>query len=395
MYLKHFGLKRQPFSNLPDLSLFYEGGRRGEVVEAIIYAILGGEGILKVVGEVGSGKTMLCHYLMAQLPPEVEVVYLVNPSLSPENIFHAIATELKLSPPDNADRLHVMHMIQDYLVQRYSENCQVVVCIDEAQGMPIETLEEIRLLSNLETQRQKLLQIVLFGQPELDVNLDGYGIRQLKDRIAHSFYLEPLDKSDILQYLIVRMRATGLSGEGVFHPRAAKLVAKEAQGLIRRTNTLANKSLMAAYVERANQVTVKHVRTAMEDCDFLRSERSVKKSIGWNWYSAMAAGLVAVGIGFAGLGAYNMFSTDGITQAHASAAPEMSTEKRIEHTAVEEKTPMMNQSERIARVEKTKSQFFEQRVKKGHTLRMAVFLAAPRTHLPGWNPRQESAVEMN
>jgi len=210
MYYDYYGLKQPPFKITPDTRLFYPGGNRGEVLQALIYAIVNGEGIVKVIGEVGSGKTMLCRMLEKELPEHVEVVYLANPSLSPENTPHAIAFELKLPIQSNTSRLQVMNKLQEYLLQRHAENRQVVIFVEEAQAMPLATLEEIRLLSNLETQEHKLLQIVLFGQPELDAMISTPEIRQLKERITYSFQLNPFATKDIQEYLTSRLRVCGL-----------------------------------------------------------------------------------------------------------------------------------------------------------------------------------------
>ncbi len=201
MYYDYFGFRQPPFRITPDTSLFYPGGERGAVLEALLYAILNGEGIVKVVGEVGSGKTMLCRMLEQELPDKVEVVYLANPSLAPENTVHAIAFELNLDIPPGATRFEVMNRLQDYLLQQHSRDRQVVVFVEEAQSMPLATLEEIRLLSNLETKQNKLLQIVLFGQPELDEMIATPEIRQLKERITYSFRLNPFRNEDIRDYL--------------------------------------------------------------------------------------------------------------------------------------------------------------------------------------------------
>ena len=171
MYEEYFGLERPPFKITPDTSLFYDGGKRGDILAALVYAIHRGEGIVKVVGEVGSGKTMLCRMLQMKLPDTVEIVYIANPSVSADDILFVIAHELSLPVVKEASKHEVMHMLQDYLLQRHMENKQVVLFVEEAQGMPLDTLEEIRLLSNLETDENKLLQIILFGQPELDQNL--------------------------------------------------------------------------------------------------------------------------------------------------------------------------------------------------------------------------------
>lgn len=268
MYYAHFGLKEPPFKITPNTEFFFSGGNRGAVLDALIYAITSGEGIIKVVGEVGSGKTMLCRMLQTLLPKKVESVYLANPSLAPEDILHAIAFELQLKLPKNADRLKVMHELQNYLMARHAAGKQVVIFVEEAQGMPLATLEEMRLLSNLETKHDKLLQIVLFGQPELDVNLNETQIRQLRERITHSFNLGPLQKNEIGNYLIFRLRTAGYFGPHLFSKSAIRMISKSAQGLVRRVNILADKSLLAAFSDNVYQVTPKQVRAAIKDSEF-------------------------------------------------------------------------------------------------------------------------------
>ena len=273
MYYDYFGLKQPPFRITPDTSLFYPGGDRGAVLDALVYAILNGEGMVKVVGEVGSGKTMLCRMLEKELPDKVEIVYLANPSLSPENILHAIAFELKLPVEADTSRLQVMQSLQDYLLERHSNNRQVVVFVEEAQAMPIATLEEIRLLSNLETQQSKLLQIVLFGQPELDELIAQPEIRQLKERITYIFQLNPFVSEHIRDYLNTRLRASGYRAGEIFDKGAVKKIEHYSKGLLRRVNILADKALLAAYAANTNLVTGKHVDQAARDSEFVSPRR--------------------------------------------------------------------------------------------------------------------------
>ena len=231
MYHDFYGLKQAPFKITPDTRLFFPGGSRGEILEALVYAISSGEGITKVVGEVGSGKTMLCRMLDVRLPKDaVDIVYLPNPSLTPEDILHAISLELDLKLDPSANRIHAMQAMHQFLLEKHADNKRVVVFVEEAQSMPLETLEEIRLLSNLETQQDKLLQIVLFGQPELDRNLNARNIRQLRERITHSFDLPPLTPDDIQQYVRFRLHAVGYRGPDVFDSGAYKVIADASEG---------------------------------------------------------------------------------------------------------------------------------------------------------------------
>lgn len=268
MYLDHFGLNEPPFRITPHTDFFFDGANRGATLDALIYAITHDEGIVKVSGEVGSGKTMLCRVLMERLPENVTIIYLANPSLSRDDILYAIADELRLAVPDNARSSVVMRALQDHLIQSFGEGRQVVVLIDEAHAMPVETLEEIRLLSNLETNRSKLLQLVLFGQPELNDVLARSDMRQLKERITHNFGLEPLVRDDIAHYLDFRMRAAGYRGPGVFSPAALKLITQSSLGLTRRINILADKALLAAFSSGSHQIGSKEVHAAIRDCEF-------------------------------------------------------------------------------------------------------------------------------
>jgi type II secretory pathway predicted ATPase ExeA len=273
MYYDYFGLKQAPFKITPDTTLFYPGGKRGEILDALVYAVTAGEGIVKVVGEVGSGKTMLCRMLQQELPGNIEIVYLANPSLGPEDILHAIAFELNLPVASGASRLQVMNNLQQYLLQKHGAGQQVVVFVEEAQSMPLATLEEMRFLSNLETQQNKLLQIILFGQPELDVKIARREIRQLKERITYSFCLNPFQINDVRDYLNSRLRACGNRSGELFSNGAIREIGKYSRGLVRRINILADKSMLAAYAANQHKISVQHVRQAARDSDFTRSNR--------------------------------------------------------------------------------------------------------------------------
>jgi len=299
LYYPHFGLQQPPFKITPNTDFFFSGGNRGAVLDALVYAIANGEGIIKVVGEVGSGKTMLCRMLQTILPERIESIYLANPSVAPEDVLHAIAFELQLQLPKDADRLKVMQALQAHLLNRHAEGRQVVIFVEEAQGMPLATLEEIRLLSNLETKRDKLLQIVLFGQPELDENLNQEQIRQLRERITHRFNLGPLQTKDVGEYLIFRLRAAGYHGPHLFTDASIKKLSHAAQGLVRRVNILADKALLAAFAENAYQVTPKHVKAAIQDSEFAESSYGqqfgrYKRFVTWFMYLLVILGGLSI-----------------------------------------------------------------------------------------------------
>lgn len=296
MYYPHFGLKEPPFKITPNTDFFFSGGNRGAILDALVYAITNGEGIIKVVGEVGSGKTMLCRMLQTILPEKIESIYLANPSVAPEDVLHAIAFELQLKLPRDADRLKVMQALQAYLLARYAEGRQVVIFVEEAQGMPLATLEEIRLLSNLETKQDKLLQIVLFGQPELDDNLNQEHIRQLRERITHRFNLGPLQTRDVGEYLIFRLRAAGYHGPHLFTESAIKKLSKASAGLVRRINILADKALLSAFADNVYQITPKHVYAAINDSEFGLKPKWYQSGFAGAWSHRKYAWLVILAV---------------------------------------------------------------------------------------------------
>ncbi|MER2518192.1 MAG: AAA family ATPase [Candidatus Accumulibacter phosphatis] len=308
MYLEHFGLHQAPFRITPHTEFFFAGGKRGATLEALIYAITHDEGIVKVSGEVGSGKTMLCRMLLEKLPDNVETVYLSNPLLSRDEILFAIAEELRIPLADGRNHL-LLRSLQERLLEIYGSGRQVVALIDEAHAMPPEALEEIRLLSNLESNRHKLLQIVLFGQPELDSRLRQTSMRQLNDRITHNFRLEPLRRSDVSVYLLFRLRAAGYRGPDPFTKGAVELISKASEGLSRRINILADKALLAAFSEGVHQIDRRQVRAAIRDVEFRRLKR--RFGIGWAWAGAAAAGLCVVVVVAYLAGSRNLASLGG------------------------------------------------------------------------------------
>ncbi len=297
MYKNYFGLDQSPFKITPDTRLFFPGANRGAVLQALIYAVTNGEGITKVVGEVGSGKTMLCRMLEDGLPDDVEIVYLANPSLTPDNLLHAIGFEMDLDVEPDDPQLKAMHKIQDYLVEQHASGKRVVMFVEEAQSMPIDTLEEMRLLSNLETKQDKLLQIVLFGQPELDDNLSQQHIRQLKERITYSFNLAPLQEYEVRDYVNTRMRISGYQGMDLFNQKAIKEIWKHSGGLLRRINIIADKACLAAYADNDRVIQPKHVKVAVRDSDF--ADMPSKDNNSHTYLAAialLAVAVIAVGI---------------------------------------------------------------------------------------------------
>ena len=295
MYLEHFGLIEAPFKITPHTEFFFSGANRGETLEALLYSITSGEGIVKVTGEVGSGKTMLCRVLMERLPKTVETIYLAVPSLSRDEMLATIAGDLHLET-HGMSTTKLIRALQEKLIAIHAEGRQVVALIDEAHAMPLNTLEEIRLLSNLETSHFKLMQIVLFGQPELDEHLALQNMRQLRERITHSFSLKPLPPRDIKMYVDFRMRAAGYKGPDLFAADSLKLIAEASEGLTRRINIYCDKTLLAAFAVGTHSITPDLVRAAIADTQILAPEQN--KQRGSYWLAITAALMAGVVIGF-------------------------------------------------------------------------------------------------
>ncbi len=294
MYLEHFGLREAPFRITPHTEFFFSGANRGATLEALLYAITAGEGLVKVSGEVGSGKTMLCRVLMERLPPTVETIYLAVPSLTRDEMLSAIAGDLGIDTA-GANLTKMMRSLQDRLIELHVEGRQVVALIDEAHAMPLATLEEIRLLSNLETGTDKLLQIVLFGQPELDAHLALPHMRQLKERITHNFTLAPLPPREIGEYLRFRLRAAGYHGPDLFTADALRIISDASEGLTRRINIFADKTLLAAFAAGTHTITADHARAAVTDTQIVLMRRDTPRRL----IAAAATGMaVGVGLGF-------------------------------------------------------------------------------------------------
>lgn len=297
MYCEFFGLKTAPFRVTPDTSLFYAGGEREALLNAIVYAISHGDGMVKVVGEVGSGKTMLTRMLEKQLPDSVTIIYLPNPSLAAKDLVFAIGHELGLEvgleQESNQTKTHALLAIQNKLLELHAGNQRVVVFIDEAQCMPLDTLEELRLLTNLETETDKLLQLVLFGQPELDEHLSHPSVRQIKERIIHNLYLKPFSQAEVAEYLAFRLHKAGYNGSPLFSRSALKALAKHSDGLPRRLSILADKSILAAFAVQLRTVSKAHVRIAYGD----NNDKYPSRRTAWSAWFGLAAILLMLCIG--------------------------------------------------------------------------------------------------
>jgi MSHA biogenesis protein MshM len=267
VYLEHFGLREPPFRLTPDTDFLYQHRAQLEALNVLLVGLRQGEGILKVTGEVGSGKTFLCRMLLNAIEEEFVTAYIPNPLLSPEALYHAVASELGIDGEKIGQSHHLYRLISERLIELNSEGRVVVLLVDEAQAMPEESLEALRLLTNLETEKAKLLQIVLFGQSELDDRIASESMRQLRQRISFSYNLYPLNRDDVYGYVAHRLTAAGYNGRPVFNEKACGLLHQASRGLPRLVNIYAHKAMMAAYGRGERQVGPRHVRAAVSDTD--------------------------------------------------------------------------------------------------------------------------------
>ena len=280
MYGTHFGLQELPFTITPDTSFFFAHSSHQDALNTLLVAARSGEGFMKVIGEVGTGKTLLCRKFMGTLEHhEFVTAYIPNPYLQPMTLLFACADELDIKYPQHINQHQLLKLLNRYLIDTYAEGKRVLLCLDEAQAIPLETLESLRLLSNLETERRKLLQVVLFGQPELDARLDNPSIRQLKQRVSFSCQLSPLSLSEVEFYISHRLAVAGYRGPRLFPHKVVKQIYRASKGIPRLVNILAHKSLMAAFGEGARVLAERHVRMAVNDTESTQGVRTVKAKI--------------------------------------------------------------------------------------------------------------------
>jgi MSHA biogenesis protein MshM len=277
MYLSHFGLTAAPFALTPDTAFAFSSRAQREALDTLVLAVDGGEGFIKITGEVGTGKTLLCRRFLAsassgtdQTSARYRTAYVPNPCLSPRTLLLAIARELKVRVVNVNSDSEILQTLNRAMLRFAARGASVVVCLDEAQAMPVETFEALRLLSNLETEKRKLVQVVLFGQPELDVKLARNDLRQLRSRIAFHYQLSALSSAETAVYLAHRLRVAGHRGSGLFAADVSQAVHRCARGVPRMVNIIAHKALLLAYGQGTARVTLRQVRTAAQDTPHAR-----------------------------------------------------------------------------------------------------------------------------
>jgi MSHA biogenesis protein MshM len=276
-YLRYFGLRELPFGITPDTSFFFACRSIQEALNTLLVAMSNGEGFIKITGEVGTGKTLLCRKFLSTLGAHWVSAYIPNPNLEPRGLELALAEELgvvaEFAEPHRLDK-----QLTQRLLDIARQGKRVVLCMDETQAMPLATLETVRLLTNLETEKRKLMQVVLFGQPELDRKLASPSVRQLRQRITFQHALKSLARNEVAAYVAHRLTIAGYCGPALFSDGALKSLHMASRGVPRLVNILAHKSLLLLFGEGGRKAERRHVRAAVEDTPSASSP--------WWWWKA-------------------------------------------------------------------------------------------------------------
>jgi len=267
MYLYHFGLTELPFTLTPNTNFYLPLQPHNEALAVLTTALQAGEGFIKVIGEVGTGKTLLCRKLLNEIPEHFITAYIPNPYLNPDELRRALAVELGVKQAQRMSVQLLTQRIQSRLLELHGQGHSVVLILDEAQALPETSLEALRLFTNLETETRKLLQVVLFAQPELDERLAQTQFRQLRQRITFSYALRAMNAAEVKQYIQHRMHVAGYKGASLFSDSICKRITKVSNGIPRLVNVLCHKVLMLTYGQGHYQITNKILNAAIIDTE--------------------------------------------------------------------------------------------------------------------------------
>jgi len=267
MYLYHFGLTELPFTLTPNTKFYLPLQPHDEALAVLTTALQAGEGFIKVIGEVGTGKTLLCRKLLNEIPAHFVTAYIPNPYLNPDELRRAVAVELGIKQAQRMSVQLLTQRIQNRLLELHGQGHSVVLILDEAQALPETSLEALRLFTNLETETRKLLQVVLFAQPELDERLAQTQCRQLRQRITFSYALRAMNATEVKQYIHHRMHVAGYKGASLFSDSICKKITKVSNGIPRLVNVLCHKMLMLTYGQGHYQITNEILNSAIMDTE--------------------------------------------------------------------------------------------------------------------------------
>jgi len=264
MYASFFGLSEAPFSIAPDPRFLYMSKRHREAMAHLVYGIKEGGGFVQLTGEVGTGKTTLCRYLILKVPDRVDVALILNPQLSHAELLATLCDELKIEYPKYSTPLKILSALNEHLLEAHAQGKRTVLIIDEAQLLSRTVLEQVRILTNLETTKHKLLQIILIGQPELAKTLDRDDLKQLSQRITARYHLEPLNLQDTCEYVKYRLAVVGCKRR-VFSKLALRRIYKYSGGVPRLINVISDRAMLGAYTRNNENVSAPVVRNAAKE----------------------------------------------------------------------------------------------------------------------------------
>lgn len=266
MYLQHFGLTTHPFSTTPDPRFFYPSAKHREALACLLYAVEQRKGFALVTGEVGAGKSMLCRATLERLGTNVDTAMIVHSSLTPKQFFQSICAEFNI-PAGRGSKIELVHAIRKFLMKQQEQGRNTLLLIDEAQNLPRNVLEEVRMLGNLETASAKLLQIVLVGQPELRQLIGMPDLRQLNQRITVKFHLGALSEDDVCAYIVHRLRVSGATDPEFFSSDAQRAVHQATGGIPRMVNVVCDQSLLQAFINEERTVGLEAVKRVLAEME--------------------------------------------------------------------------------------------------------------------------------
>jgi general secretion pathway protein A len=266
VYNDFYGFREAPFNITPDPRFLFFSDKHREAFNHVLFGIRERKGFIQITGEVGAGKTTVCRAILAELGPSYKTALILNPMVTATQLMRTILTELGLEPR-KLDRTAYLEILNRFLLEQAAAGNDVVVLIDESQDLDPELLEQVRLLSNLETDQRKLLQIVLIGQPELREKLNRKELRQLRQRITVRYHLAPLDRFETQRYIAHRLRVAGADGRPTFSPWAIRTIQRYSGGVPRLINAVCDKALLYGYVNGTYELGARAVRQAIRELE--------------------------------------------------------------------------------------------------------------------------------
>lgn len=267
MYKKFYGFSEKPFNTTPDSKFFFPSAKHAEALNSLVYAIEERKGFVVITGEIGAGKTTISRTLLNRLNVDTRVALITNTHLTCKELIVQILEEFEVGyQPGSKQKL--LSQLNDYLIKQLAANINMVLIIDEAQNLPDKVLEEVRMLSNLETEKDKLIQIILIGQPQLKAKLEHIKLEQFKQRIAVFYHLHSLSQIEAQEYILHRLKLVGTDVENIFTPDTIKLIYKHSHGIPRIINIICDSALLSGYILEAKTITPEIISEVIKERNF-------------------------------------------------------------------------------------------------------------------------------